>query len=337
MLERLLAEALSLSSTGGNRAEAELVALVASDETLRPSLVEPLSSALRHDDWRVRRRAAGLVGALAVADCRSAVEGALASETNRYAREALASAAKVLDGAPQTEAAPLTARDVEAAYRHGYDEAVQQTMHTIRGQADPVFAATQDLTSYAHEIASGVPDELLCKIEGLDEVLRRYVRTIRALGDDADYTAGRVEFSVGACLEDAVAHRSAACSVPLSISVEPTLTVCWDREALYTIVCELIANAQDACAGGDGGTVLVRACRDCEGNLVIAVEDTGIGIEAVDLGHVKIRGFSRKSGRHLGLGLAQAEASVAARGGTLTLSSTPGEGTVVVVTVPERG
>jgi signal transduction histidine kinase len=98
----------------------------------------------------------------------------------------------------------------------------------------------------------------------------------------------------------------------------------------------------------DGGTITVRGWRD--GNTVnLQVRDNGIGIAREQLPHLFEPFFtemdvSRHSSgqfefgrRGLGLGLSVVRAFVAMHGGTVGVTSTPGQGTAFTITLPLRG
>jgi heavy metal sensor kinase len=88
-----------------------------------------------------------------------------------------------------------------------------------------------------------------------------------------------------------------------------------------------------------GGTVAVKSGQE-EGDAVVTVRDTGPGIPPEHLPRVFDRFYrvdrarSREEGG-TGLGLSIARSIVAAHGGRIELSSTPGQGTTCTVTLPE--
>jgi signal transduction histidine kinase len=84
-----------------------------------------------------------------------------------------------------------------------------------------------------------------------------------------------------------------------------------------------------------GGKVTVRA--RCESNgLVVEVEDDGPGMDPETLARAVEPFFTTKA-RGTGLGLPLARRLVAAHGGELALTSTPGAGTRAVLHIPPRG
>ena len=71
------------------------------------------------------------------------------------------------------------------------------------------------------------------------------------------------------------------------------------------------------------------------GQVEITVVDSGTGIDAPDVGRVFDPLFTTKErGKGTGLGLTIARDVVGAHGGTITVSSRPGEGTAVTVRLP---
>jgi len=91
----------------------------------------------------------------------------------------------------------------------------------------------------------------------------------------------------------------------------------------------------------DGGRVLVSALRQ-EDFLTLRVTDTGIGIPPEDQDRIFERFFRSSSTQHLavrgtGLGLSITKAIIEEHGGQIAVSSRPGDGTEVTVTLPVHG
>jgi cell cycle sensor histidine kinase DivJ len=108
-----------------------------------------------------------------------------------------------------------------------------------------------------------------------------------------------------------------------------------DPKIVRQIVLNLLSNALKFT--NDGG-ITVRG-RILEGRLVIAVEDTGIGMSADDLERLGERfHLARREGvrgvKGSGLGLALSQALAKAHGGRLTVASRPGEGTTATLIIP---
>jgi cell cycle sensor histidine kinase DivJ len=112
-----------------------------------------------------------------------------------------------------------------------------------------------------------------------------------------------------------------------------------DGRALRQIVINLVSNAikfTDA-----GGAVIIDAARS--GNEVtISVSDTGIGIAAEKMAllgrpFTQVQNDLNRNYEGSGLGLSLVKGLTALHGGTFRIESRPGEGTVVMVTLPADG
>jgi PAS domain S-box-containing protein len=113
-----------------------------------------------------------------------------------------------------------------------------------------------------------------------------------------------------------------------------------DQNYLYLAIYNLIENAVQYTP--PGGTISVRVAESTShaNHLVIAVADTGIGIE--EMYHARI--FERffrvdraRTERGAGLGLPIAQSIIQGHGGSITVESTPGQGSVFRVFLPISG
>ncbi len=110
-----------------------------------------------------------------------------------------------------------------------------------------------------------------------------------------------------------------------------------DRRATMQILLNLLSNAVKFSRPGD--TVIVRGRVNGAGELTLAVEDTGIGIDEKDIPHVVERFVQIRHGAALqpqgtGLGLAVVKSLAELHGGRFTIDSRPGIGTVATVAMP---
>jgi len=113
------------------------------------------------------------------------------------------------------------------------------------------------------------------------------------------------------------------------------IVVLADRDALKQILLILLDNALKHTAG----EVTVSAALE-RGRVLLSVRDRGPGIEAERLPHIferfsPVKGGS--SGPNTGLGLAIAKSLVEAQGGTITVTSQSGQGSVFTVSLPSAG
>jgi signal transduction histidine kinase len=130
--------------------------------------------------------------------------------------------------------------------------------------------------------------------------------------------------------------------VQIALNEEPALPpIIGDGDALHRVLENLIVNAVDSMPYG--GRISVRA-RMTEipvapvGSVAVEVVDTGSGIPSELVDRVFERGFTTKGpAGGSGLGLAICREILQAHGGRIELSSEPGRGTTVRISVPVAG
>ncbi|AEG14010.1 integral membrane sensor signal transduction histidine kinase [Desulfofundulus kuznetsovii DSM 6115] len=135
--------------------------------------------------------------------------------------------------------------------------------------------------------------------------------------------------------EIAVASRAylSQNGVELNLSLADGLPpVRGNREKLQQVFLNLIVNAIQAMSGGGRLDIETFASKD---GVCAVFRDTGEGIPPEDLEHIFQPFFSRKT-RGSGLGLAISQEIVRIHGGSITVESHPGQGTVFTVCLPVR-
>jgi len=83
---------------------------------------------------------------------------------------------------------------------------------------------------------------------------------------------------------------------------------------------------------------LEHVSRAVDGQVIVWVKDSGIGIPSDEQPHIwerLYRGDKSRSQRGLGLGLSLVKAYVEAHHGDVSVESTPGNGSVVTVRIPQ--
>ncbi|HEX6739249.1 MAG TPA: ATP-binding protein [Vicinamibacteria bacterium] len=131
-----------------------------------------------------------------------------------------------------------------------------------------------------------------------------------------------------------VDHKARDQGIALDFDAEPGLPqLVVDPELLKTCFLNLMINAVDAM--GDGGllTVTVRRAPGGDG-IEVEVRDTGRGMTPEEIDSAFEPYFSTKD-TGLGLGLALTRKIVEDHGGTVQLQSTPGQGTVALIQLPQ--
>jgi signal transduction histidine kinase len=125
-------------------------------------------------------------------------------------------------------------------------------------------------------------------------------------------------------------------NITVTSSINPVGEITADRNRLQLLLSNLLDNAVKYTP--DNGKVEIAA-EFLPDEVRIIVSDSGIGMDAGDLPRIwdrLYRADKSRSQRGLGLGLSMVKAFVEAHGGTATVTSTPGQGSVFTVTFPRR-
>jgi signal transduction histidine kinase len=155
-------------------------------------------------------------------------------------------------------------------------------------------------------------------------------------------SGARLEFvpvELDALLVESIRHeRQAARHVRMSVSSVEPASVDGDRDRLRDLLGILLDNAARYTPAG-GSVVAALEVRD--GQAIIRVEDTGIGLDEADRERLFERLYRGARARELrpsgtGLGLAIARWIVEAHGGTIELAARETGGTVVTLILPVR-
>jgi signal transduction histidine kinase len=163
----------------------------------------------------------------------------------------------------------------------------------------------------------------LARIQSEREILARAPLDLRVVAREA---AERVE------------PLAARKGQTLEVELDGPLPTCGDQLKLRQALTNLLDNAITYTPQGGAIRLSARAAR---GRAVIAVRDTGPGIEAQHLPHLfepfyRVDAVRGDGSGHAGLGLALAAWIVQAHGGHLAVESRIGLGTVFTLTLPLR-
>jgi nitrogen-specific signal transduction histidine kinase len=142
-----------------------------------------------------------------------------------------------------------------------------------------------------------------------------------------------VETSSQQLINDTLSAITVPEKVKVSIEIErgfPRLMV--DLLMIRRVLTNLIRNALQAMP--EGGLLTIRASKNGH-NAIISVEDTGVGISEENLYKIFQPLFTTKS-KGQGLGLAACKQLVEAHGGSITVKSETGKGTIFTVQIPLR-
>ncbi|MCC3277245.1 cell wall metabolism sensor histidine kinase WalK [Arthrobacter sp. zg-Y20] len=135
---------------------------------------------------------------------------------------------------------------------------------------------------------------------------------------------------------DSARRRAEAVDVALKCDCEPGLEATVDPDRISQVLDNLLSNAIKY--SPDGGTVTVRS-RRAEGNLLLEVQDNGIGMSESDQRDVFTKFFRTGQVKKaaipgVGLGLVITKSIVEAHGGRISFVSELGRGTTFRVEIP---
>ena len=123
-------------------------------------------------------------------------------------------------------------------------------------------------------------------------------------------------------------------SLEVHLPTQSMLATC-DQNQVQQAVLAIIINAIEAMP--DGGRLSVTLQRD-DGNALILISDTGIGIDEADQRRIFEPFFTTKEEGHgTGLGLSVAYGIIQSHEGRITVASSPGKGAVFTITLPING
>jgi PAS domain S-box-containing protein len=213
--------------------------------------------------------------------------------------------------------------------------------HELRTPLNSIIGYVQLLLM---DLEDEIPEESYEDMKSVETNSKHLLNLINDVLDLARIEAGRMELHMDTMavpmLLDTVQSNNAGLFIdsPLTLTVEaePDLPeIQADPIRITQVLNNLISNAYKFT---EVGGVTVRAYQE-NGEVCIAVEDTGIGIDEKDLATVferfrQVDGSFTRRAEGTGLGLSITQRLVEMHGGRITVRSTPGEGSTFTVYLP---
>lgn len=200
--------------------------------------------------------------------------------------------------------------------------------------------AAMEATLGAAEIALPAgQDKTQARISTVRGLVRRMQRTTKHLKSFSRKEQGELSLiNIAQTVENAMeitAPRANAVGITPHFTLpDPPLFIRAGAIRMEQVLVNLLLNALDAVQGCDAPQITITAQSDGT-STTLSVADTGTGIAPADLPRVAEPFFSTKiSGEGLGLGLSISQAIVQEFGGQIEITSKPGQGTTVTVTLP---
>jgi signal transduction histidine kinase len=179
-----------------------------------------------------------------------------------------------------------------------------ESIETLRGQAERIARIVRELTTFAR------PADVEQQTLAVNDVVRE---AVEMASFDGRMKAVRLEQSFAP-------DAGAAPLLP---------------HAIQQVLLNLLRNALDATECADDPLVRVRTARDGDGWVLIEVADNGCGIDTKDMKRVFEPFFTTKPvGKGTGLGLSISYSLVGRHGGSISVTSRPGEGAAFRIRLP---
>ena len=221
----------------------------------------------------------------------------------------------------------------------GVAHEINNPLAAILGNLDYLTSRLETLAQERGELAGAVTqlNEVVADSKDGAQRIRDVVKHLMVFSDPAD--SGRAQIQLRPLLDAAIgmaqnALKHRAQVVREYADIPPVLS---NEGRLSHVIVQLLVNAAQAIPDEmDGrGEVRVRTLRAADGDAVIEVRDNGVGIPRDILGRIFDPFFTTKPlGSATGLGLSTAHTIVTSLGGTLTVESTPGQGSTFRLTLP---
>jgi PAS domain S-box-containing protein len=217
---------------------------------------------------------------------------------------------------------------------------IQDASHDLRTPLTTMTTSLYLLRRKTAEVDEAAPylDRLDEQVNYLTEMLEELFVMSRL--DDPTLYLERGSLDVNMIVNDLAGdHRRIAAAKGQTLRFEPTADlplIVADHSQLSRCVTQLLDNAVTYTP--DGGKITIRTRLEA-GNVVIEVEDTGMGISPDDLPHIFKRFYRadqarQAKGAHSGLGLAITQKIIDIHGGSIQVDSVPGQGSTFRIYLP---
>ncbi len=223
-------------------------------------------------------------------------------------------------------------------FRHEQAEAhlrfIRRLDHELKNPLTAIRAGLANLNEQGNGTALG-------SVRTQVDRLARLTADLRKLADLETQPVEQEPIDMGELLGEVIElaeekRKPAACPISLHLPHVPwpLPPVAGDRDLMFLALHNLLDNACKFCGPNDA--IEIRAFEDGP-SVTVEVADTGPGVEEDDLPHLGeelYRGSSTRSAEGSGLGLALVQAIVRRHGGTVTIRSRVGQGTLVALRFP---
>ena len=216
---------------------------------------------------------------------------------------------------------------------------IRNMSHQIRTPLNIINGFTQVMTSSYSEMSDEELEDIINHMKSSAKVITRITRMLIATSSETSLsTANNTDFICNDLCREVISsvsdHVPETASITLVSAVSDNYTICTDRQALASILTELIDNA---IRFAPEGTITVSCRQQDDATITIAVADTGPGINPDDRNRIftqftKLDSFTEG----IGLGLPLSRHTARLLGGDLTLDENYTNGSRFIITLPTQ-
>jgi putative PEP-CTERM system histidine kinase len=208
-----------------------------------------------------------------------------------------------------------------------FNRLTSYVIHDVKNSVSALSLLARNALTYFDD-----PEFQRDSIQTLSRTVERMKGLLGKLGAPGS-TVGRAfePVELAAVVDEALRPLRADGRLQVVTDIHPVPPVAADPEALLQALQNLVTNAAEAIAGP--GTVTISVDRT-EGAVVVSVADTGAGMSEDFVQASLFTPFRSTKDEGWGIGLFQARDIIERHGGTITVTSTPGQGTTFCVRLP---
>jgi putative PEP-CTERM system histidine kinase len=216
-------------------------------------------------------------------------------------------------------------RLAESRQFEAYNKLTAFMMHDLKNSVAQLKLIVVNSRKHKHN-----PEFIDDTIETIDNTVERMTRLIEQLkSNQAGERVSKVDLAV--VVKEAVARCADRNPVP-TLSALASIQVCGDAERLTSALEHVIRNSQDATSGAGHVIITVEARSN---DAIIAIVDSGAGMTAEFIRDRLFRPFdSTKGSKGMGIGAYQVREYIRQLGGSVEVSSSPGQGTRFSINLP---
>jgi signal transduction histidine kinase len=188
------------------------------------------------------------------------------------------------------------------------------------------------------EIAGGDPAFVRKLLNNIDQEVDRardIVKGLLEFSREREFQLGWVNLASLTLKTLRLISSQLPAGVEVATDIPEELDIYADGQKLQEVLLNLLLNAAQAMPDGTGRIAITASEEGVSGQVEIRVSDTGCGIPGENLSRIFDPFFTTKEvGYGTGLGLSVAHGIVERHGGTLTVTSKVGEGSVFTIRLP---